>query len=199
MSHAGATIESGSTRGRVWRARAASVLQRQGALVALLFACVSSLAKDAGAHARYACACVALALMLLLPVATACLGGVSARGLFAREEPSSEGAWADSARERAGAERGLRPFGPPAPRRRLHSPNPERDAGPTPLESCRVPATRFWQAGAASFQSTGRSPVRVTSGGLPVGSRSIHPERPEGPGPMTVRHPASARCQCQDR
>jgi galactofuranose transport system permease protein len=36
MSQAGATIESGSTRGRVWRARAASLLQRQGALVALV-------------------------------------------------------------------------------------------------------------------------------------------------------------------
>jgi ribose transport system permease protein len=36
MSQAGATIGSGSTRGRVWRARAASLVQRQGALVALV-------------------------------------------------------------------------------------------------------------------------------------------------------------------
>ncbi|HST53748.1 MAG TPA: ABC transporter permease [Pyrinomonadaceae bacterium] len=36
MSQAGATIEPGSVRGRVWRARAASLLQRQGALVALV-------------------------------------------------------------------------------------------------------------------------------------------------------------------
>jgi galactofuranose transport system permease protein len=36
MSQAGAAIESGSTRGRAWRARAASLLQRQGALVALV-------------------------------------------------------------------------------------------------------------------------------------------------------------------
>jgi ribose transport system permease protein len=36
MSQAGATAGSGSVRGRVWRARAASVLQRQGALVALI-------------------------------------------------------------------------------------------------------------------------------------------------------------------
>jgi ribose transport system permease protein len=36
MSQAGATIESGSVRGRVWRARAASLLQQQGALVALV-------------------------------------------------------------------------------------------------------------------------------------------------------------------
>jgi len=36
MSQAGAAIESGSVRGRVWRARASSFLQRQGALVALV-------------------------------------------------------------------------------------------------------------------------------------------------------------------
>ena len=62
----------------------------QGALVALAFACVSALARNAGAHVRYACACVALASMLLLTVATACLGGDSARGLFAREDAPSE-------------------------------------------------------------------------------------------------------------
>jgi hypothetical protein len=27
----------------------------------------------------------------------------------------------------------------------------------------------------------------------------VHPERLEGPGPLTVRQPAVARCQCQDR
>src|SRR5215207_1956570 len=36
MSQAGATLEHESLRGRVWRAKAASFLQRQGALVALV-------------------------------------------------------------------------------------------------------------------------------------------------------------------
>src|SRR5436305_11768228 len=76
----------------------------QGTLVALAFACVSSLAKGAGAHVRYACACVALALMLLLTVATACAGGVPARGLFSREEAPSEWSWPYPSGERAGAE-----------------------------------------------------------------------------------------------
>jgi beta-lactamase regulating signal transducer with metallopeptidase domain len=79
----------------------------QGALVAILFACFSALAARAGAGVRYACACVALALMLLTPLATACLGGVSARGLFAREQFSTEWTWADSARERVRAGQGF--------------------------------------------------------------------------------------------
>src|SRR2546421_10374242 len=79
----------------------------QGALVALAFACVSSVARGAGAHVRYACACVALALMLLLTVATACLGGASARGLFARAEAPSEWSRTYSSDERARAERGV--------------------------------------------------------------------------------------------
>lgn len=87
----------------------------QAALVALLFGCFSALAAKSSACVRYACACVALALMLLLPVATACLGGVSARGLFAREEFSSEGMWADSALERARAGQGFKSAAPHAP------------------------------------------------------------------------------------
>jgi beta-lactamase regulating signal transducer with metallopeptidase domain/peptidoglycan/xylan/chitin deacetylase (PgdA/CDA1 family) len=77
----------------------------QGALVALAFACVSALARNAGAHVRYACACVALASMLLLTVATACLGGASERGLFARAEAPADWSWTYPAGERAGAER----------------------------------------------------------------------------------------------
>jgi beta-lactamase regulating signal transducer with metallopeptidase domain/peptidoglycan/xylan/chitin deacetylase (PgdA/CDA1 family) len=77
----------------------------QGALVALAYACVSSIAKDAGAHVRYACACAALGLLLMLTVATACLGGTSARGLFARAQAPSDWTWAYAADERAGAER----------------------------------------------------------------------------------------------
>jgi len=80
----------------------------QGALVALAFACVSSMAKDAGAHVRYACACAALGLLLLLTVATACLGGTSAQGLFARAQAPSEWSWIYAADERAGAERALK-------------------------------------------------------------------------------------------
>ncbi|PYS80516.1 MAG: hypothetical protein DMF67_20090 [Acidobacteria bacterium] len=87
----------------------------QGALVALAFACFSALTAKACACVRYACACAALALMLLLPVATACLEGVSARGLFAREESSSEWAWADSARERVRAGQGPKSAAPHAP------------------------------------------------------------------------------------
>ncbi|HZT59590.1 MAG TPA: ABC transporter permease [Pyrinomonadaceae bacterium] len=45
MSQAGATVETGSVRGRVWRARAASVLQRQGALVALVAVVVFATAR----------------------------------------------------------------------------------------------------------------------------------------------------------
>jgi beta-lactamase regulating signal transducer with metallopeptidase domain/peptidoglycan/xylan/chitin deacetylase (PgdA/CDA1 family) len=77
----------------------------QGALVALAFACVSAVARSAGAQVRYACACVALASMLLLTVATACLGGASERGLFARAEDASEWSWTYPAGERASAER----------------------------------------------------------------------------------------------
>src|SRR2546421_73247 len=40
MSQAGATVESGSVRGRVMRARLASLLQRQGALAALVLVAV---------------------------------------------------------------------------------------------------------------------------------------------------------------
>src|SRR5436305_12593843 len=87
----------------------------QGALVALAFACVSTLAKNACAHVRYVCACVALALMLLLTVATACTGGAPARGLFAREEAPSEWSWTYSSGEHAGAERGVKSDASPAP------------------------------------------------------------------------------------
>ena len=41
--------------------------------------------------------------------------------------------------------------------------------------------------------------IQSTEGRFVATVRSTHPERPEGPGPMTVRHPASARCQRQDR
>jgi beta-lactamase regulating signal transducer with metallopeptidase domain len=76
----------------------------QGTLVAILYACFSALARDAGANVRYAGACAALALMLLLPLATACLASRSPRGFFAREEFSTEGPLADSVRERGRAE-----------------------------------------------------------------------------------------------
>ncbi|HYH87089.1 MAG TPA: M56 family metallopeptidase, partial [Pyrinomonadaceae bacterium] len=89
----------------------------QGVLVALLFACFSSLTRSAGASVRYTGACVALALMLALPLATAALAVSSPRGLFMREEiSSSEGTWTDSARERLRAERGINSDAPPAPR-----------------------------------------------------------------------------------
>ena len=45
MSQAGATIGAGSTRGRVMRARLASFLQRQGALVALVLLAVFATAR----------------------------------------------------------------------------------------------------------------------------------------------------------
>lgn len=87
----------------------------QGALVALAFACVSTLLKDARAHVRYACACVALASMLLLTVATACLGGDSARGLFAREDAPSEWSWTYPAGEHLRAERAVKTDASSAP------------------------------------------------------------------------------------
>jgi beta-lactamase regulating signal transducer with metallopeptidase domain len=77
----------------------------QGALVAGLYACCSALGARAGAHVRYSGAVAALALMLLLPVCTASLTLRSPRGLFTREDLSSEGKWADSVRERARASR----------------------------------------------------------------------------------------------
>ncbi|HEU4594478.1 MAG TPA: M56 family metallopeptidase, partial [Pyrinomonadaceae bacterium] len=43
----------------------------QGALVAALYGCFASLARDASAGVRYVAACAALALMLVLPAATA--------------------------------------------------------------------------------------------------------------------------------
>jgi beta-lactamase regulating signal transducer with metallopeptidase domain/peptidoglycan/xylan/chitin deacetylase (PgdA/CDA1 family) len=88
----------------------------QGALVAILFTCFSSLTKSATANVRYAGACVALTLMLALPLATAVLAMSSSRGLFMREEiSSSEGTWTDSARERMRAERGIKSSDSPAP------------------------------------------------------------------------------------
>ncbi|MDT7777860.1 MAG: hypothetical protein QOC99_372 [Acidobacteriota bacterium] len=77
----------------------------QGALVAALYACFSALAGRAGANVRYWVAVAALALMLLLPFLTASLTLRSPRGLFTREDLSSEGKWADSVRERARASR----------------------------------------------------------------------------------------------
>src|SRR5205085_2436597 len=91
----------------------------QGALVALAFACVSSLARGAGAHVRYACACVALALMLSLTVATACLGGASTHGLFARDEVSSEWSRTYSSGERARAEQAFKSNASPAAQARV--------------------------------------------------------------------------------
>lgn len=88
----------------------------QGALVAVLFACFSSLVRNASANVRYAGACVALALMLALPVVTATLNASSPRGLFMREEiSSSEAKWTDSARERRRAELGITSDAPFAP------------------------------------------------------------------------------------
>src|SRR5215210_6175456 len=45
MSQAGAALEKESVRGRVWRARVASLLQRQGALVALVAVAVFAFAR----------------------------------------------------------------------------------------------------------------------------------------------------------
>jgi beta-lactamase regulating signal transducer with metallopeptidase domain len=77
----------------------------QGALVATLYACLSALAGRARANVRYAGALAALALLLVLPVFTASLVVRSPRGLFTREDLSSEGKWADSVRERERASR----------------------------------------------------------------------------------------------
>jgi beta-lactamase regulating signal transducer with metallopeptidase domain len=77
----------------------------QGALVAILYACFSALAARAGSNVRYGAAVTALSLMLVLPVFTVGLAVRSPRGLFAREDLSSEGKWADSVRERARASR----------------------------------------------------------------------------------------------
>jgi beta-lactamase regulating signal transducer with metallopeptidase domain len=72
----------------------------QGALVAAVYGCCDALAARASANARYALALAALALMLALPALTAGLALNSPRGLFAREEFSSEAARADRERER---------------------------------------------------------------------------------------------------
>jgi beta-lactamase regulating signal transducer with metallopeptidase domain len=91
----------------------------QGALVAGVYACFAALAGRARANARYAAGALALALLLLLPLATACLSSRSTRGLFAGEPFASEGALADSSRERGrvpreGREPAARPDGEPA-------------------------------------------------------------------------------------
>ncbi|HEX8285516.1 MAG TPA: M56 family metallopeptidase [Pyrinomonadaceae bacterium] len=67
----------------------------QGALVAGAYACFCATASRAGANVRYAAGSLALLLLLLLPVATACVAASAPRGLFAREAPAPEGAWAD--------------------------------------------------------------------------------------------------------
>jgi beta-lactamase regulating signal transducer with metallopeptidase domain len=77
----------------------------QVALSAALYACFSALAGRARASVRYGGAVAALALMLLLPVVTASLALRSPRGLFTREDFSSEGMWTDSVRERSRASR----------------------------------------------------------------------------------------------
>ena len=68
----------------------------QGALVAFGYACFCAASSKAGANVRYAGGALALLLLLVLPVATACLSARTPEGLFAREAPASEGAWADS-------------------------------------------------------------------------------------------------------
>jgi beta-lactamase regulating signal transducer with metallopeptidase domain/peptidoglycan/xylan/chitin deacetylase (PgdA/CDA1 family) len=79
----------------------------QGALVAALYACLDAPAARASANVRYTFALSALALMLLLPVFTAVFTLTSPRGLFAREESSSDARRAGRMRERvrAGTER----------------------------------------------------------------------------------------------
>ncbi|MCA1621246.1 MAG: polysaccharide deacetylase family protein [Acidobacteria bacterium] len=75
----------------------------QGALVAAGYACFCAAASRAGANVRYAGGALALVLLLVLPVATACLSAQTPEGLFAREAPAPEGAWADSTGAGAGA------------------------------------------------------------------------------------------------
>ena len=91
----------------------------QGALVAVGYACFAALATRAGANVRYAAGALALALLLLLPLVTACLSARSPQGLFAGEPHASEGALADSTRERGrvpreGQEPAARPLTEPA-------------------------------------------------------------------------------------
>jgi beta-lactamase regulating signal transducer with metallopeptidase domain/peptidoglycan/xylan/chitin deacetylase (PgdA/CDA1 family) len=86
----------------------------QGSLVAIMYACFNALTRSRTANVRYAGALVALALTLLLPAATAGLAATSPRGLFTREEISTEAAWADSAGARA--ERGIRTDASTTPR-----------------------------------------------------------------------------------
>ena len=81
----------------------------QAALVAVGYASLSALTRNARSNVRYACAVGALALALLLPLTTASLAASSTRGLFAREEVSADAAWAGTARERARAERAVKP------------------------------------------------------------------------------------------
>ncbi len=79
----------------------------QGALVAAIYACLDALPARENANVRYTLAISALALMLLLPVFTAGFTLASSRGLFAREDPSSDARGAGRMRERvrAGMER----------------------------------------------------------------------------------------------
>jgi beta-lactamase regulating signal transducer with metallopeptidase domain/peptidoglycan/xylan/chitin deacetylase (PgdA/CDA1 family) len=87
----------------------------QVSLVAAVYACFSALTRARASNVRYAGAVVAMALMLLLPLATASLALSSPRGLFTREEISSEGTWTDSVRDRTRAERGIRTDASTAP------------------------------------------------------------------------------------
>jgi beta-lactamase regulating signal transducer with metallopeptidase domain len=76
----------------------------QGALVALLYGCFASLARDAAANVRYVAACAALALMLALPATTAFVS-LRASGLpEARGESLKGDVWAEALQLRGGAE-----------------------------------------------------------------------------------------------
>jgi beta-lactamase regulating signal transducer with metallopeptidase domain/peptidoglycan/xylan/chitin deacetylase (PgdA/CDA1 family) len=79
----------------------------QGALVTAIYACLDALPARESANVRYTLALSTLALMLLLPIFTAGLTLISPRGLFAREESSSDARGAGRMRERvrAGMER----------------------------------------------------------------------------------------------
>jgi beta-lactamase regulating signal transducer with metallopeptidase domain/peptidoglycan/xylan/chitin deacetylase (PgdA/CDA1 family) len=76
----------------------------QGALVALLYGCFASLARDAAANVRYVAGCAALALMLALPVTTAFVN-LRASGLpEARGESLRGDVWAEALQLRGGGE-----------------------------------------------------------------------------------------------
>ncbi len=91
----------------------------QGALVAALYGCFASLARDAAANVRYVAACAALALMLVLPITTAFVGFRASSFPNSRAGSLKGDVWAEALQLRGGAEG----FGKTAPV------EAERDAG----------------------------------------------------------------------